>query len=206
MTKQRINLIPREQRIAAEINTRKLIVIWVLLVTVTLLAIYVIQKAYVWQYKNKIAKQNLEGQILVQQREDLDKKITEFVTKLPNRDELEDKSQMVKNILSNYTFPSALLRELSLMMPPDVWVTQLSLIPQVRETKNKKILNHSRLLTIEGIALDQEALGKLLAGLESHPWFKEIRLDFAEREENRYQKEVFTFLIEGRLKDRSYED
>ena len=206
MTKQRINLIPKELQIAAEINTRKILAIWVLLVISALLAIHVAQKAYVLKYKNQIAGQNIEGQLLVQQKTDLDQKIAEFNHKLPNRDELKDMGRMVKNILSNYTSPSALLKELSFMMPPEVWVTQLSLTIQTEEKKDKTPPNQSRLLTIEGIALGEEALAGLLTNLESHPWFKKIKLDWAERERSRYQKGVFTYLIKGRLEERKHEN
>jgi|GEM_PF-3869261 len=206
MTKRRINLIPKELQIAADINARKILAIWILLVIGALLAIHVAQKAYVLKYENQMARQNIEGQLLVQQKTDLDQKIAEFDHKLPNRDELKDMGRMVKNILSNYTSPSALLKELSFMMPPEVWVTQLSLSNRAEETKDKESLNRSRLLTIEGFALNQEALAGLLTNLESHPWFKEMKLDLAEREESRYQKGVFTYLIKGRLEERKHEN
>ncbi len=206
MTKQRINLIPKELQIAADMNTRKILAMWVLLVIVGFLAIHVVQKAYVLKYKNQIARQNIQGQLLVQQKTDLDQKIAEFEHKLPNRDELKNRGRMVKNVLSNYTFPSALLKELSSMMPPEVWVTQLSLTIQTEEKKDKTTPNRSRLLTIEGVALGEEALGGLLTNLESHPWFKDMKLDLAEREGSRYQKGVFTYLIKGRLEERKHED
>lgn len=206
MTKQRINLVPKELQIAADINTRKILAIWIILVIVTFLAIHVVQKASVLKYKNQIAKQNIESQLLVQQKADLDEKIAELDHKLPNRDELKDMGRMVKNILSNYTFPSALLKELSFIIPPEVWVTQLSLTTPTEETKDKSPPTRSKLLTIEGIALEEEALAGLLTNLESHPWFKEIKLDLAEREEGRYYKGAFTYLIKGRLEERKHED
>jgi Tfp pilus assembly protein PilN len=168
-------------------------------VAVAFLAIHLFQKAYVLKYKNQIAKQNIERQLVLEQNTELDQKIVEFENKLSNLDELDERSKMVKEILSNYTFPSSLLKELSFMMPPDVWVTQLSLTTPTEETKDKKPPQNKRLLTIEGIALDKEGVAEIVINLESHPWFKEVKLDFAEREENRYQKEVFNFLIEGKL-------
>lgn len=205
MRKQRINLVPKQLRIALSINFRKLMVVWVLLVMVAFLIIHVVQTAYVLKYKNQIARQNIESQLLAQQKRELDEEITNFSKKLPRWDQLEEMNRMIKRILSNYILPSALLRELSLMMPPDVWVTQLSLTTPAKEAKDKKTSHPGRWLVIEGVALYEEGVAEVLSNFESHPWFEEVKLDFAEREENRYQQEVFNFLIRGKLEEGTHE-
>jgi len=201
MIKRRINLIPGELQLATSINLRKLLTVWILLVILIFFAISVVQKAYVLKYRNQIARQNIESQILLQQKLELEEKIAELKMNLPKRDELEGIAGMVRKILSDYTLPSDILRELSFMVPPDIWVTRLSLSRETEKRKDRRTIQY-RKLTIEGVALNQQSLADILTNLESHPWFKEIKLDFVEREEDRYEKEVFDFLIEGRLKER----
>lgn len=206
MAKSRINLIPTELQIASYINKGKLLVIWVILVMTGLLIMYVFQKACVLRYQSQIARQNIEAQLLEEQKEDLNKEIAEFEGKLRNRAEVENMAQMIKKILSDYTFPSTLLKELSFLIPPEIWVTQLSLTPLTEEAKDKATILPSKLLTIEGIALNEEALAVLLMNLESHPWFKKMKLNSAERDEDEYPEEVFTFSLEGRLEEKRDED
>lgn len=199
--KQRINLIPIQLQIASEINFRKLFTIWVLLVLVALLGIYAAQKARVLQYQNKMVSQNGESQLLLQQKADLDQKVAGFWSQLRNRDELKQRGNIAKQILSNYTFPSTILMELSIAIPSEVWVTELSLAIQTERVEVKMAPNRRRVLAIEGFALNQEAIGELLTNLESHVWFKDVQLRLAEREEDSYQNEVFSFQMEARLEE-----
>lgn len=173
----RINLLPRAPR--RRIPGRPLLEIGVPLVVIgVLVAWYFVLTGQVNQIDRDIAQTN-------QRIEELKPEIAR-VEELKRRiDEARQKEEILAQLLATQLPASAILTNVRVLIPRDVWLTTMS-VPDVRS------------FTMEGFALSYVAVARLMDNLESAGIFEGLDLTTAERDRIG-ATEVVKYGVNGRL-------
>ncbi len=173
----RINLLPRAPR--RRISGRPLLEIGVPLLVFLVLVVWYLA---------------LNNQVTGIQRDitDTNKKIDELRPVVAQVDELKKrieearrKEELLDQLLSLQLPASAILANIRVLVPKDVWLNTLS-VPDTRS------------FTLDGFALSYVAVARLLDNLESARLFEGLDLATAEREKIG-EREVVKYQVTGRL-------
>ncbi len=173
----RINLLPRAPR--RRISGRPLLEIGVpLLVFLVLVVWYLALNNQVTGIQRQITDTNKkidELRPVVAQVDELKKRI----------EEARRKEELLDQLLSLQLPASAILANIRVLVPKDVWLNTLS-VPDTRS------------FTLDGFALSYVAVARLLDNLESARLFEGLDLATAEREKIG-EREVVKYQVTGRL-------
>lgn len=173
----KINLLPRAPR--RRISGRPLLEIGIpLLVFVALVGWYLALSTQIRSTEQRIAQteqQIAELTPVVAQVEELKKRI----------EEAKRKEELLDQLLATQLPASAILANVRVLIPKDVWLNTLS-VPDTRS------------FTLDGFALTYVAVARLMDNLESARIFEALDLATAEREKIG-DREVVKYQVTGRL-------
>lgn len=164
MTKQRVNLVPRDLQPQRGFQGEH----GIGLLFAALMAYVVIS----WPLLNKsVEKKRQELSAIEVANDKLKAEYSELSKEAAPKDSKEDQRTVFKKLLSNRSYWGKAFQELSLLSVPNVWLSKLK--SQHSETNT--------VLQIEGLALSSQEMSMFFTVLEKSFFFRNVRLNNAQR-------------------------
>lgn len=159
----RINLLPKEQR------RRKVSFNWLTPLLASVGIVLLVGMGYGWwTLSGRIEALRLEVQQARQELQRLSDQAKEVDRLEGVKKGLEERQQVISQILTSKQGPAKLLDELSRMLPNEIWLTSLA------KTKDQ--------LVIQGYAFSNFGVANLMTSLQkSAPLFQRVELSFSEK-------------------------
>ena len=195
---QRVNLIPKEERIYQRFEPKKTFVSVLFLTLVALGLIFLFQLLSIERCQTQLRKRSDLRNSLSNEKKNLEEALSNLNALLLVDERLKNKFTILQRLSSDRIHWSRILRQISLMIPSGLWLEGLSVTDEeIKNEKDEKI--SFKKIVLSGYSLEDSRIADFLINLENSSLLENPVLEFGQKELDGGKK-IFNFDISAKLR------